>query len=69
MSSCTFSNPGWQDTGTGTAPKRLIPDLIDKADVNKCNENFPHKCPHCGAAAYVGLNAVDCRAKCPRSEK
>ena len=45
-----------------------IPDLIDKADVNKCNETYPHKCPHCGAAAYVGLNAVDCRAKCQRSD-
>ena len=25
---------------------------------------YPHKCPRCGAAAYVGLNVVDCKAGC-----
>lgn len=25
---------------------------------------FPHKCPFCGAAAYIGLRMVDCRAMC-----
>jgi hypothetical protein len=25
---------------------------------------YPHKCPRCGAAAYVGLVAVDCSGKC-----
>lgn len=30
-------------------------------------ENFPHRCPHCGAAAFVGFNLVDCKARCPAS--
>lgn len=28
------------------------------------DEKFPHRCPNCGAAAYVGFNQVDCRARC-----
>lgn len=26
--------------------------------------DFPHICPRCGAAAYVGLIVVDCKNKC-----
>lgn len=25
---------------------------------------YPHKCPRCGAAAYVGFSTVDCSSKC-----
>lgn len=25
---------------------------------------FPHKCPRCGAPAYVGLSSVECSAGC-----
>lgn len=25
---------------------------------------FPHRCPRCGAAAFVGFNLVDCKAGC-----
>ncbi len=25
---------------------------------------FPHRCPHCGNAAFVGFIQVDCKAKC-----
>lgn len=27
---------------------------------------FPHRCPGCGAPAYLGLVKVDCSAKCSR---
>lgn len=26
--------------------------------------SFPHKCPRCGAPAYIGFKDVDCSAKC-----
>ncbi len=25
---------------------------------------YPHKCPHCGGPAYIGLGPVDCSAGC-----
>lgn len=28
---------------------------------------YPHKCPHCNAAAFVGFLQVDCKARCPAS--
>ena len=24
----------------------------------------PHRCPHCGAAAFIGFNLIDCLARC-----
>lgn len=30
------------------------------------DDRFPHRCPHCGAAAYVGFLQVECKAACPR---
>lgn len=27
-------------------------------------KEYPHKCPHCGAPAYVGMNDVDCKNMC-----
>lgn len=28
------------------------------------DEKFPHTCDRCGAAAYIGLNQVECKAGC-----
>lgn len=25
---------------------------------------YPHLCPHCGGAAFVGIRDVDCRSRC-----
>lgn len=34
----------------------------------KCsgNDRFPHKCPRCGGAAYIGINTVECMVECHR---
>jgi hypothetical protein len=32
------------------------------------DERFPHRCPHCGSAAYVGFLQVSCKARCPSSK-
>jgi hypothetical protein len=32
------------------------------------DDDWPHRCPHCGAAAFVGYLLVDCRARCERSK-
>lgn len=34
------------------------------ADTHKQDAEYPDWCPHCGAAAYIGLNKVDCKAQC-----
>ncbi len=31
------------------------------------DQSFPHRCPHCNAAAFVGFLQVDCKARCPSS--
>lgn len=28
---------------------------------------FPHRCPHCRAAAFIGYLQVDCKARCKQS--
>jgi hypothetical protein len=28
------------------------------------DDRFPHRCPHCPAAAYVGYLQVECKAEC-----
>jgi hypothetical protein len=28
---------------------------------------YPHRCPHCGAAAFVGFLQVDCKGRCTAS--
>lgn len=28
------------------------------------DDKFPHKCPYCKSAAFIGFNMVDCKAKC-----
>lgn len=28
---------------------------------------YPHRCPHCRSAAFVGFLQVDCKARCPAS--
>lgn len=35
----------------------LIPDV-----------DYPHRCPHCSAAAFVGFLQVDCKARCVASK-
>jgi hypothetical protein len=31
------------------------------------DSHYPHRCPHCRAAAFVGFNQVDCKARCVAS--
>ena len=31
------------------------------------DRHYPHRCPHCNAAAFVGFNLVDCKMRCPTS--
>lgn len=31
------------------------------------DKHFPHRCPHCNAAAFIGFLQVDCKARCPAS--
>lgn len=28
------------------------------------DDKYPHECPRCHGPAYIGLNSVDCKAKC-----
>lgn len=31
------------------------------------DQDYPHRCPHCNAAAFIGFLQVDCKACCPAS--
>lgn len=31
------------------------------------DDHYPHRCPHCGSAAFVGFLQVDCKSRCPAS--
>jgi hypothetical protein len=31
------------------------------------DDMFPHTCPHCGAAAYIGYLLVECKGKCQQN--
>lgn len=37
-------------------------------DTRVLDRDFPHRCPHCGAAAYVGFLQVWCKARCAASK-
>jgi len=39
-----------------------------KTNAATCDDEYPHKCPYCGNAAFVGLNKVDCKANCKDSQ-
>lgn len=30
--------------------------------------HYSHRCPFCGAAAFIGIVHVDCKARCPQSK-
>lgn len=30
------------------------------------DDRFPHKCPQCGAAAFIGFLQIECKAQCSR---
>ena len=33
--------------------------------ISMCSDDrYPHRCPRCNAAAFIGFNQVDCRARC-----
>ncbi len=32
------------------------------------DRHFPHRCPHCGAAAFIGFLQVWCKGRCPLSK-
>lgn len=37
---------------------------VDEVELTVDLTRYPHKCPRCRAAAYVGLFAVECSASC-----
>ena len=39
-------------------------EIVGEKKEGKLINNYPHICPRCGAAAYVGLFAVDCSRGC-----
>ena len=47
----------------------LVSDTVARMywDGMTCDSRFPHRCPHCSSAAYVGFLQVDCKASCPES--
>lgn len=56
-----------------TLPKAayLIKSVIDEeppepAPKKASISHFPHRCPKCGAAAFIGFSAVDCSANCSK---
>jgi len=48
------------DTMAPPEKKTVYVDVSSIAD-----DRYPHSCPRCGRAAYVGLFAVDCKKQCP----
>lgn len=51
---CAFTSSGLVSWGEGDTPTISF----------EVNDKYPHKCPSCKAPAYMGLNSVDCSAKC-----
>lgn len=47
----------------------LVTDTMARLywDALTTDRRFPHRCPHCDAAAFVGFLQVDCKARCPAS--
>lgn len=47
----------------------LVTDTMARLywDALVTDRRFPHHCPHCGAAAFVGFLQVDCKARCAES--
>lgn len=45
--------------GTSSLPKSMAPEAPKTR-----GDMYPHVCPYCGEAAYVGLGSVDCSENC-----
>jgi hypothetical protein len=47
----------------------LVTDTMARLywDAMLADMRYPHRCPHCSSAAYVGFLQVDCKARCPAS--
>lgn len=43
--------------------REAIKDLINQK-AREVRARYPHTCPRCNAAAYIGFNSVDCSAGC-----
>ena len=65
-----------QTDGLGSAPyaleevaEFLVEDPIARIywDGRVRDGHYPHQCPHCHAAAFVGFLQVDCKARCRAS--
>lgn len=39
-------------------------DYLREEVENEMKSRFPHSCPRCGSAAYIGMNDVDCSKGC-----
>ena len=51
----------WEAAKSFTRAKQAAPVVVKTI----CLKSFPHNCPRCGKAAYIGLNNnVDCSGKC-----
>ena len=62
-----------QSTRVGFAPfcldeiaEFLVADgeARDYWDGQVSDDMYPHRCPFCGAAAFIGFNQVECKASC-----
>jgi hypothetical protein len=43
----------------------LMPDKDSVKPVKKDRDDrYPHRCPRCGAPAFIGFNQVDCSKRC-----
>lgn len=63
------SDPAFWVTGvTDYTAAYLVGDITyctqRLANTHKQDADYPDWCPHCGAAAYIGLRKVDCKAQC-----
>lgn len=47
----------------------LVSDTVARLywDGLATDDHYPHRCPHCRAAAFVGYLQVDCKARCASS--
>jgi hypothetical protein len=68
-----YSGATFADIGTPVEVRDTTKEAAEalrklKEDAAKCDDDYPHKCPFCGNAAYVGATKIDCKARCEDSK-
>jgi hypothetical protein len=49
----------------GSYPHLMPATGLGYSEPTSSRKEFPHKCPKCGGAAYVGFTSIDCSNGCP----